>query len=155
MDLPFEPTGLLFMSTKRTELIEVSPTIDWSCGFASKEAIDMEQSQQSWWSGNRRDHFIPWSHWQSTGRYSPGYVANWGLAQNIDSPASLFASYQLWGRCKVAEWQSNAIMLQWTDLKDATPFQFGYLAMGIPCETGRWDFNWTTFHPGSWQDCMI
>lgn len=147
VDLPFEPTGLILMGCKRTEAVEISKTVDWSCGFASKEAIDMTVNQQCHWSGNRRDHFIPWSHWQSTSRYGPGYIANWGLAQDLDSPASSFATYQLWGRARVASWGSNSVGLEWTDLIDATPYQFGYLAMGIPCETGRWDFDWNSFEP--------
>lgn len=147
VDLPFEPTGLLLMGCKRTELSEISKTVDWSCGFASKEAFDMTENQQSHWSGNRRDHFIPWSHWQSTSRYCPGYIANWGLAQNLDNPASLFTTYQLWGKARVSSWEASSILLEWTDLIDNTPYQFGYLAMGIPCETGRWDWNWASFEP--------
>ena len=145
--LPFEPTGLLLMGAKETEPIAVSPALDWICGFASKEAVDMTQNQQCHWSGNRTAQFVGFQHWQTTSRYCPGYIANWGLAQNLDSPASLFTSYQLWGKARVSSWASDAIFIEWTDLIDTTPYQFGYLAMGIPCETGRWDWDSSYFNP--------
>ncbi len=145
--LGFEPTGLWFAGSKRT-LAGMDSATDWCSGFGSKEGFDPAQTQQSLWSGNRRTHFTTFNHWQTTSRYSPGYIANWGIAQDLDNPASTFASYILLGRCQVSSWGSSNINLAWTDLFDTTPYQFGYLAMGVPCETGRWDFDWHAHDPG-------